>query len=173
MTPDQKIVLWAAAISAVPTALFTGWVAWWTWRRDQERIVVQKSPMHWETMDGSQTDATLCGFGIVVTNLSLFPVRIIGLGIRLNRKHAFAFDRTEHRDAEWPAEIASHARIVVYASEKEWTQIKAKGLDKRIMNWIFVAVARTETGGLFASNRLNIKLLRPFRSAGRRLRYRK
>ena len=76
MTSEHTFTLWTTALSALPTIVFTGVIAYWTWRRDQERIIVQKSPQYWNTLDGTQPDAALCGVGVVVTNLSLFPVRI-------------------------------------------------------------------------------------------------
>jgi len=44
MTPDQKFTLWIAAVTTLPTIVFAGAVAYWNWKRDQKRIVVQKSP---------------------------------------------------------------------------------------------------------------------------------
>lgn len=169
MTPDQTITVCIAVVTALPTIVFTGAVAYWTWRRDQERIVVQKSPLHWETLDGTENDATLSGVGIVVRNLSLYPVRIAGLGFLLDGKKSFQLERDEHKE-EWPTEIASHARMVVYASDGEWKQLEALGVRTRIWHRNFIAVAITETGSRFYSNRLSIRILRPFRTLLRWLR---
>jgi hypothetical protein len=164
MTSDQTFTVWIAALTALPTIGFTGWVAYWTWRRDQERIVVQKSPVHWKTLDGTQTEATLTGVGVVVTNFSLYPVRVAGIGFRVDGKTALALDRDGHDEKEWPPEVASHARMVVYANAKEWKQLDALGLRNRIDDSGFVAVARTQAGSLFASNRLSVRILRPLRA---------
>jgi hypothetical protein len=141
-------------------------VAYWTWRRDQERIIVHKSPVHWKTLD--ETEGALCGAGIIVTNMSLFPVRIAGLAFLMNGKTIFVFDRDGHLE-DWPLELASHARMNVGATDREWKQLEALGVPDKIMDWKFVAVAKTETGARFSSNRLSVGIMRPFRSLQRRL----
>jgi hypothetical protein len=165
MTPEHKFVLWSNLLTAFPSIALAGMVAFWTWRRDQERIAVRKSPVRWTTLDGSETSIT--GVGVVVTNLSLFPVRIVGLGFRLDGKHALSLDR-DTREGEWPEEIASRARMIVYANKAEWKQLEALGARARIMDWKFVAVATTETSGRFTSNRLSVQIMRPLRSLRRR-----
>lgn len=162
MTPEHKFALWSTVLTALPTILFTGTVAFWTWKRDQERIVVQKSPKHWKTADGTQSDATLCGVGVIVRNLSLYPVRIAGLGFFVDGKISVPFERDKHRE-EWPLELASHARMLVFADETEWKKLEALGLRDRIMDSQFVAVAVTETGSRFFSNRLSVRIIRPLR----------
>jgi hypothetical protein len=158
MTPEHKFTLLTVIFTGLPTILFTGVVAYWTWRRDQERIIVQKSPLHWKTYDG--TEGALDGAGVVVKNLSLYPVRISGLAFVFDKRNFFIFDRDEHKD-EWPLEIASHARMVVYANPREWKRLEALGTRDKIMNWKFVAVAVTETGSRFASNRFKVWIARP------------
>src|SRR4029079_12620952 len=108
MTPDQKFTLWIAAVTTLPTIVFAGAVAYWNWKRDQERIVVRKSPTNWNETDGAQSDATQSSVGVAVTNLSLFPVRIVGLGFRMDGKYSWTFDRDKHDEKEWPLELASH-----------------------------------------------------------------
>jgi hypothetical protein len=170
MTPDQKIAVWTAALAALPTMVFTGVVAYWNWRRDQERVIVRKSPVYWGTLDGTQSDARLCGVGIAVTNLSLYPVRVAGLGFLFDGKKSFPLLRENHEEA-WPPEIASRARMVIYANDAEWKQlVDALGSRDRIMEWGFVAVANTEAGGRFASNRLSVRVKKPFRVIRRWLR---
>jgi hypothetical protein len=157
MTPDQKIELWVASLTALPTIVFTGWVAWWTWRRDQERIIVQYSPLHWKTIDGKQTDATLCALGIVVRNLSLYPVRITALGFLLEGKTPFALDHDLH-SREWPEELASHARLLIYATDQEWIRLEGLGIRERIKDGKLEAVATTEMGRKFFSHRLRVRI---------------
>jgi hypothetical protein len=166
MTPEHKFTLWTTALTALPAIVFTGAVAYWTWRRDQERIIVQKSPVYWKTLDG--TDGPLAGVGIVVTNLSLYPVRIAGLAFLVGGKTILVFDRDEHKD-EWPLKLASHARMRVFASDREWKRLETLGVPNKIMDWKFVAVAATETGARFSSNRLKVGIMRPIRSLRRRL----
>jgi hypothetical protein len=98
MTPEHKFAVWVTVLAGLPTVVLTGAAGYWTWRRDQERIIVQKSPVHWRTLDGTRTDATLSGVGIVVRNLSLCPVRIAGLGFLVDGKQSLPFDRDEHKE---------------------------------------------------------------------------
>jgi hypothetical protein len=170
MTSEHTFTLWTTALSALPTIVFTGVIAYWTWRRDQERIIVQKSPQYWNTLDGTQPDAALCGVGVVVTNLSLFPVRITGLGFLIDGKKSFPLDREKHK-VQWSPEIASHARMVVYAEEGEWKQlVNILGNRGRVNDWNFVAIANTETGRRFASNRFSVRVFRPLKILWRWLR---
>jgi hypothetical protein len=162
MTSDQKFTLWCTALAALPTIVFSGVIAYWNWRRDQERLVVQKSPVHWKTLDGTRTVATMSGVGIMIRNLSLYPIRISGMFLVMNGKQALAFDPDQHKE-DWPREIASHARIVVYATDGEWDQLVRAGAREQIMEWKFQASVITETGCRFSSNRLSVRLLRPVR----------
>lgn len=166
MTPDQKVALWVAGLTALPTIVFTGAVAYWNWRRDQERLIVMKSPLYWQTPTGAETDATLCGVGIVVINLSLYPVRVAGLALLLDGKTFFEFYKPAHDELSWPPEIPGHARMIVRSTEQEWNQILF-ALEERGKAAVskFVAVAVTETGRRFASNRLKFRILRPLRAA--------
>jgi hypothetical protein len=166
MTPEHEFTLWTTALTAFPTIALTGALAYWTWLRDQERIIVQKSPVYLETLDGAQTNATLAGVGIVVRNLSLFPVRIAGLGFQMGRQRPFAFDRNQHKE-EWPLEIASRARMIVFANPEELKQLQALGLPSKVMDWKLVAIAITETGSPFRSNRLSVGIMRPVRALRR------
>jgi len=163
MTPDQKVALWITALTALPTILFTGAVAYWNWRRDQERIIVRKSPTYWETPGRTETDAALCGFGIAVTNLSLYPVRIAGLAFLLGGKTFFQFYRPS-REESWLPEIPSHARMVVRTTDQEWNQIvSALGNRGKAASLKFVAVAVTETGRRFTSVRFSVRVVWPLR----------
>lgn len=162
MTPDQKVALWIATLTALPTIVFTGAVAYWNWRRDQERVIVRTAPLYWKTLDGELTDAALNCVGIAVTNLSLYPVRIAGLAFLMNGKAMLILNRGKHSSDEWPLELASHARRIVYLDESEWNEFEAKGLRRRINDAGFVAVAVTETGRRFTSNRLKTRIARPF-----------
>jgi hypothetical protein len=80
----------------------------------------------------------------------------------MDGEHAFTFDRDEHKE-EWPLELASHARMIVYANPREWKRLETLGARDKIMDWKFVAIAITETGTRFFSNRLRLKIMRPLR----------
>jgi hypothetical protein len=162
MTSDHKFALWTTVLTGLPTIIFTGVVAYWTWRRDQERIIVQKSPMQWSTIDNSQTVATIAGVGVMIRNLSLFPVRVAGIFLLMNKKQVLYLDPDNHKE-DWPTEIQSHASVVIYASDNEWRELVASGHREKIMDWGFQAAITTETGKHFVSNRLTLRLLRPVR----------
>jgi hypothetical protein len=162
MTPEHKFALWTTVLTGLPTIIFTGAVAYWTWRRDQERIVVQKSPQYWNTLDGRLTPEVLVTVGVVVRNLSLFPVRVSGLAFLMDGREVLVLDRSDHED-EWLKELPSRSRMVVYANEREWQQLNRLGLRDKIMNWEFVAVAVTETQSRFVSNRLSVRVFRTLR----------
>jgi hypothetical protein len=73
------------------TALFTGIPAallfWWTWQRDQERLVVQKLFPNWQTITGnwvSEKDEFGPVFGILIRNRSLFSVHISAVGFDID-----------------------------------------------------------------------------------------
>jgi len=77
MTPE----LWKELIIGVFTAAFTGIPAmllfWWTWRRDQERVLVQKILPFTQDENGAialMQDEVGPKFGLVVRNRSLFSV---------------------------------------------------------------------------------------------------
>jgi hypothetical protein len=123
---------------------------------------VQKAPSYWQTLDGSEGPETLATVGVVVRNLSLYPVRISGLAFLMDGEEVLVIDRSEH-ESNWPPEVASHARMIVYANDREWTKLVGLGLRDKIRNWEFVAVAITETQRRFVSNRLSVRLFRTWR----------
>jgi hypothetical protein len=80
-------------VAAIATALFTGIPAallfWWTWQRDQERIVVKKLIPHWPTITDQwvpEKDAFGPVFNILIRNRSLFPVYVSALGFSIDRE---------------------------------------------------------------------------------------
>lgn len=91
MTPELKKDLIIGIVSALATALFTGIPAvalfWWTWRRDQERLSVQKLFPFGRTLSGDRVRAR-DNFGplvgIVIRNLSLFPVHVSSVGFEVD-----------------------------------------------------------------------------------------
>jgi hypothetical protein len=75
-----------AAFTGIPAIL----LFWWTWRRDQERLIVQKIIDYVKTLDGKRVvfkDSTgLPSLGILVRNRSLFAVRISAAGFRVDKE---------------------------------------------------------------------------------------
>lgn len=78
-------------VSVFFTALFTGIPAvllfWWTWQRDQERLVVQKLLMETQTVSGGsvlERDQLGPTFGILIRNCSLFPVHVSAVGYKID-----------------------------------------------------------------------------------------
>lgn len=98
----------------------------------------------------------------MIRNLSLFPVRVAGIFLLMNKKQVLYLDPDNHKE-DWPTEIQSHASVVIYASDNEWRELVASGHREKIMDWGFQAAITTETGKHFVSNRLTLRLLRPVR----------
>jgi len=73
------------------TALFTGIPAvmlfWWTWQRDQERLVVQKQFWYGKGPDGKRVllwDGYGPRFGLLIRNRSLFSVHVDAVGFEID-----------------------------------------------------------------------------------------
>lgn len=78
-------------IAAIATAIFTGIPAallfWWTWQRDQERIIVKKLIIHSATIaDHWVADIDAFGpvFNILIRNRSLFPIYVSAVGFSID-----------------------------------------------------------------------------------------
>jgi hypothetical protein len=57
--------------------------------------------------------------------------------------------------------------MIVFANPVEWKQLEALGVRDRTMEWKFVAVAVTQTGSRFFSNRLRVEIARQLQSLRR------
>jgi hypothetical protein len=93
MMPDLEKEVIVGIVSVFFTALFTGIPAavlvWWTWQRDQERLVVQKLLVQGQTALGdSVLDRDQIGptFGILIRNRSLFSVHVSAVGYKIDGK---------------------------------------------------------------------------------------
>jgi hypothetical protein len=88
------------ALVALPTVSFTGFVAWWSWRRDQERLRVQKIVPYIQTVSGERVPTSGGEIGVLVTNFSLFPIRICAVDFKLANADIveFAATRRERTD---------------------------------------------------------------------------
>lgn len=77
-------VLFSAFFAGVPAAL----LFWWTWRRDQERLLVQKYLEFADTLDGKSVilrDSNGApSMGILIRNRSLFSVRVSAVGFDID-----------------------------------------------------------------------------------------
>lgn len=88
-----------AAFSGVPAVL----LFWWTWRRDQERLIVQKVIDHYPTLGGGQVIAKdqsgIPLIDVLIRNRSLFPVRVSAVG--------FQIDKTviQLETLDWPVKV--------------------------------------------------------------------
>ena len=94
MTPELQKDLIVSCVSVVATALFTGVPAialfWWTWRRDQERLMVQKYLLYANTFEGKTVlirgEDQIPPLGILIRNRSLFPVRVSSVGFKIGKR---------------------------------------------------------------------------------------
>lgn len=91
MTPELTKEIVVGTVAAAATAIFTGIPAallfWWTWQRDQERIIVKKLIPNWPTLTGEwipEKDQFGPTFDILVRNRSLFPVYISSAGFLID-----------------------------------------------------------------------------------------
>jgi hypothetical protein len=146
MTPELEKQIIIACVGVFFSALFTGFPAillfWWTWRRDQERIKVQKQINFMDTLDGKKLmvkdAAGIPDLGILIRNRSLFPVRVSAAGfeidgnviplehphlrLRLKRNPDQNSNRPNIPDDSDPGEIMSGASIwikTVASSDKD------------------------------------------------------
>jgi hypothetical protein len=88
MSPELLKEIIVACVAAVCAAVPGALLVWWTWKRDQERLVVQKSP---ETMNGLDGNPVLLkdNWGtpklrVLIRNRSLFPVRVSAVGFEID-----------------------------------------------------------------------------------------
>jgi hypothetical protein len=88
---EHQFELLRDVIIAVPTIVFSGWIAYWTWWRDQENIKVVKVLPFARTAEGKWV-AVDGQIGVLVTNLSLFPVKICALGYKLPGREVFELE---------------------------------------------------------------------------------
>jgi hypothetical protein len=90
MSPELTKEVIVGSVAVFFTALFTGIPAvllfWWTWQRDQERLVVQKLLWYGKTHDGKRVllrDSHGPSFGLLIRNRSLFSVRVDAVGFEV------------------------------------------------------------------------------------------
>jgi len=170
MTPDQKIQAWTAVLTSLPTIVFTGVLAFWNWKRDQERVIVQIAPQYLYHHYATGPNRSLYAIAITVKNLSLFPIRIESLAFLKDGKTIHRLDRVGH-DSEWPEELAVHSTMTIFTKEYELDQLSKFGtLETLISDEKIHAAASTVTGIDFYSNRLSVRIWRPLRHLRERLR---
>jgi hypothetical protein len=90
MSPELTKEIIVGCVAVFFTALFTGIPAallfWWTWQRDQERLIVQKLLWYGKTHDGKRVlwkDSPGPKFGLLIRNRSLFSVRVDAVGFEI------------------------------------------------------------------------------------------
>src|ERR1043166_6065289 len=87
MTPELAKEIIVGCVAALATAVPAALLFWWTWQRDQERLIVKKLIPHWPTLTGDsipETDAFGPVFEILVRNRSLFPVYVSAAGFLID-----------------------------------------------------------------------------------------
>ena len=87
MTPDLTKETIVASVTAVFTGVPAALVFWWTYCRDQERLIIRKLRPRGTTLEGKKvlaTDPLGPVFGILIRNLSLFPVHISAEGFDID-----------------------------------------------------------------------------------------
>lgn len=100
-----------AAFSGVPAVL----LFWWTWRRDQERLIVQKAINHYPQLGGERVVAKdqsgIPIMDVLIRNRSLFPVRVGAVG--------FKIDKTviQLETLDWPVKLKRNPNPYTVLSE--------------------------------------------------------
>jgi hypothetical protein len=91
ITPELTKEIIVGCVAAIATAIFTGVPAallvWWSWQRDQERLVVQKLIPNSQTVTGewvAERDGFGPVFGILIRNRSLYPVHLSEMGFEID-----------------------------------------------------------------------------------------
>lgn len=91
MTPELTKEIIIDSLSVFFTALFAGLpgaaLFWWTYQRDQERLIVEKTRPRGTSFDGKQVlakDNLGPIYGIVIRNRSLFPVHVSAVGFEID-----------------------------------------------------------------------------------------
>jgi len=154
MTPELEKELIVGVVSALFTALFAGIpgiaLFWWTFRRDQERLLVDKLTSHW---------------GILIRNRSLFPVYVTSARIMIDKQN-FELTRYIVRSSSTDSdlrEIPSQTFVQVIASDRVRADILAAlhtkvGDDVSARDYFMsrdvVAVVISDTGKRFTSTRI-------------------
>jgi hypothetical protein len=91
MTSDLTKEIIVGALSVFFTALFAGVpgmaLFWWTYQRDQERLIVEKTRPRGLALEGKDAlskDSLGPVFGIVIRNRPLFPVHVGAVGFEID-----------------------------------------------------------------------------------------
>jgi hypothetical protein len=89
-TPDHselKKEIIVGCIAGLATAIPAALLFWWTWQRDQERIIVKKVIPHSPTLTDQwvpEKDKFGPVFNILITNRSLFPIYLSAFGVSID-----------------------------------------------------------------------------------------
>jgi hypothetical protein len=88
MSPELLKETILACVSLVCAAVPSVFLVWWTWKRDQENVIVQKWP---QTTNDLHRDPVILkdGYGaprliVLIRNRSLFPVRVSAVGFDID-----------------------------------------------------------------------------------------
>jgi hypothetical protein len=87
LTPELEKEVIIGIATAVFTGVPTAALFWWTWRRDQERLIVQKLVFHVKSISGGRVlerDRFGPKFGILIRNLSLFSLHVSAVGFKID-----------------------------------------------------------------------------------------
>ena len=197
MAPELEKDLIIGVVSALSTALFAGVpgiaLFWWTYRRDQERLIVQKLLYRLDTLSGGkifEKDQFGPTFGILIRNRSLFSVHVSAVGFEIDGE-VIALERALYPvktkvnpdpnsympfvpDGD-PQEIPSQASMTVSVRDTDRPKIAVallKAAEKHgvsiediLMGPKFAALVATETGKQFTSISLLARAKRLFGKA--------
>ncbi|MFI5108716.1 MAG: hypothetical protein ACHP78_07715, partial [Terriglobales bacterium] len=174
MTPEHQFQLLITIVPVVPATLVSAWALVNQWRQTTPRLEVLVSPVLSRTVSGESV-LVEDRYGMVVRNLSPFPLRVCNVGYRIGKKY-YSFGRPVMNEnsgltpGPWPYEIASRTRAAFYL---DYSKQDAKAFTNAILQpeseagkplWeISRAYAMTECNRTFTSPGISRKTLRMLR----------
>ena len=178
MTAEHQFQLLLTIVIIVPATLVSTWALVNQLRQTRPKLEVLISPVLSETVSGEPVLVD-DWYGVVVRNVSPFPLRICNIGFRIGKKyHSFGKpvinENSEFKPAPWPYEIESRARAAFhldYSGQdgKAFTDVisKPESESGKLLWEISRAYAMTECNRTFISPRMPRKTLQMVRQAAK------
>ncbi|MGA2301049.1 MAG: hypothetical protein ABSG77_10205 [Candidatus Acidiferrum sp.] len=178
MTAEHQFQLIIAIVTVVLATLVSAWALVNQLRQTRPSLEVLISPVLSRTVDGElvlKDD----WYGVVVRNVSPFPLRICDIGYRVGKKY-YSFgkpvirENSEFKPVSWPYEIEPRARAAFhldYSGQdgKAFTDVisKPESESGKLLWEISRAYAMTECNRTFISPRMPRKTLQMIRQAAK------
>lgn len=178
MTSEHQFQLLITIVIVVPATLVSAWALVNQLRQTRPKLEVLISPVFSRSASGEPV-LTDDWYGVVVRNVSSFPLRICNIGYRIGKKY-YSFgkpvinENSGFTPSPWPYEIAPRARAAFhldYSGHEAKLFTNAVGpleLESGKLLWeISRAYAITECNRTFISRRISRETLQMLRKAAR------